>query len=83
MDKFIEVYEFFVEYATHEIKLNEVALISFYKIADIYMVKFKNGWAIIIELDHGKEFCYSLCNSKENAYQVLKELKDKLNGKEY
>ena len=43
MDKFIEVYEFFVEYATHEIKLKEIALSSFYKIANIYMVEFKNG----------------------------------------
>lgn len=82
MDKFIEVYEFFVEYATHEIKLKEIALSSFYKIANIYMVEFKNGWAIIIELDHGREFCHSLCKSKENAYQVLNELKDKLNGRE-
>lgn len=82
MDKFIEVYEFVVEYASNEIIFKEIALISFLKIADIYMVEYKNGWAIILELDHGKEFCYSLCNSKENAYKVINGLKDKLNGRE-
>ena len=81
MDKFIEVYEFVVEY-TKEIIFKEIALISFFKIADIYMVDYKNGWAIIIELDNGREFCYSISFTEESAYTVLNELKDKLNGKE-
>lgn len=87
MDKFIEVYEFYVDYSLwetepKEIELKEIALISFFKIADIYMHEYKNGWAILIGLDNAREFCYSICNSKENAYKVLNELKDKLNGRE-
>ena len=82
MDKFIEVYEFEVDYEFNKIKLRELALISFFKIADVYMLQYENGWAIFIELDNRREFCYSLCSDKEKAYQVLNELKDKLNGRE-
>lgn len=83
MDKFIEVFEYKFDYDTHKIKLLETALISFYKISEIYLTEYSNNWAVIVSLDNRDTFCYSLCNSKENAYKVLNELKDKLNGKKY
>jgi hypothetical protein len=82
MDKFIEVFDFEVDYDTNKIKESETALISFYKISAIYLTEYSNCWAVIVSLDNRDTFCYSLCNSKENAYQILNILKDKLNGKE-
>ena len=83
MDKFIEVYEFEVDYEFNKINFRELALISFFKISDVYMLQYDNGWAIFIELDNRREFCYSLFSDKEKAYEVIDELKNKLNGKDY
>jgi hypothetical protein len=82
MDKFIEVFEYKFDYDTNKIKLLETSLISLYKISSIYITEYSNNWAVIVSLDNRETFCYSLCNSKENAYQILNILKDKLNGKE-
>lgn len=82
MDKFIEVFDYEVDCETDRIKLLETALISFYKISTIYLMAYINCWAVIVSLDNRDNYCYSLCNSKESAYKVLNELKDKLNGRE-
>ena len=82
MDKFIEVFDYEVDYDANKIKESETALISFYKISSIYLIEYSNCWAVIVSLDNRDAFCYSLCNSKETAYKVLNEFKDKLNGRE-
>ena len=84
MDKFIEVYEFEVDYEFNKIKLRELALrgtilLNVENIKWIQMERFSSGY--VIKVVTGEDYyAYAWEIAEENdAYEIMYELKEKLN----